>query len=177
MIGPITQFAESSSGIGALGIDAKAFIIQLITFLLAFWVLKRYAFSPITKLMDERRKTIESGVKLGEQMQKERAQLEAQVEDTLHKARQEADAILSDAQDSGRAAIREAEEKARATAEGILTEAESRIEQETARARKALEKDLANLVAEATEAIIYEKVDTKKDAALIERALKKRQAA
>lgn len=174
---PTNFAAESSSGLGALGVDGKAFLIQLITFGLAFLVLRRYAFKPIGQVLRERRETIEQGVKLGEEMRKERAKLEAQVEDTLHKARQEADAILSGAHDNGREAIREAEEKARTKAAGILSDAESRIEQDTARARQALEKDLANLVAEATEAIIDEKLDAKKDAALIEKALKERQAA
>jgi F-type H+-transporting ATPase subunit b len=167
-----TQFADSSSGLGALGVDGKAFVIQLITFVLAFFILKRYAFGPIGNVLRERHETIEQGVKLGEEMQRERAKLESQVEEILHKARQDADAILSTAQDNGRQAIREAEEKARSKATGILSEAESRIEQETARARKALEKDLASLVADATEAIIEEKLDPVKDAALIERALK-----
>lgn len=173
MIAPISQFADSSSGIGALGIDAKAFIIQLITFVLAFLVLKRYAFGPIVRLMNERRATIESGVKLGEAMQKERAKLEGEVADKLHAARQEADGIISGAQDSARQAIREAEDKAREKAAGILAEAESRITQETARARQQLEKELVGLISEATEAIIDEKVDASKDAELIEKALKR----
>ena len=174
MIASISQFADSSSGIGALGIDGKAFIIQLATFLLAFWVLKRYAFTPIAKIMRERREIIESGVKLGEDMKKAKAELEARVEQTLHEARQQADGIIAGAQDSGRQAVREAEDKARDKAAGILAEADSRIIQDTARARQALEKELVGLISDATEAIIDEKVDAKKDAQLIERALKER---
>lgn len=174
---PLTNFAEGSSGLGALGVDGKAFIIQLITFVLAYLVLRRWAFGPILRVLCERRETIESGVRLGEEMQRERAKLEQQVADELHKARQEADTILSTAQDAGRQAVRQAEEKARAKAAGVLAEAEARISQDAARVRKQLEKELVGLVSEATEAVIQEKVDAKKDAALIERALKERQAA
>ncbi len=175
MIASISQFADSSSGIGALGIDGKALIIQLVTFLLAFWVLKRYAFTPIVKLMDERRSTIESGVRLGEKMQKDEAAMAAKVEKTLHEARQQADGIISGAQETGRQSIREAEEKAHSKAAGILKDAEARIVQETARARTGLERELVGLISDATEAIIHEKVDAKKDTQLIERALKERQ--
>ncbi len=164
--------AESASGLSALGVDGQAFLIQLITFVLAFFVLRRFAFGPILKALQARRETIESGVRLGEEMQKEKAALQAQIEETLHKTRQEADKIISDAQDAARSAVREAEEKARLKAAGILKDAESRIEQDTARARKKLETEMANLVASATEAIIREKVDAKKDARLIERFLK-----
>lgn len=177
MITPLTQFADSSSGIGALGIDGKALIIQLITFLLAFWVLKRYAFGPITKVMNQRRQTIEQGVKLGEQMAKDKAALDAKVGQVLHEARQQADGIIAGAQDTGRQTVREAEDKARVKAAAIIKEAEARIGQDTARARQALEKELVGLVSEVTEAIIEEKVDAKKDTSLIEKALKDRQAA
>jgi len=172
LITPLTQFGDSSSGIGALGVDGKALIIQLITFLLAFWVLKRYAFSPILKVMAERRQTIEKGVKLGEQMQKDKAELDAKVEAELHKARQEADGIIASAQDTSRQTIRQAEEAAKQKADGIIKAAEDRIAQDTARARRQLEGEIVSLVSEATEAIIGEKVDAKKDAALIEQALK-----
>jgi F-type H+-transporting ATPase subunit b len=177
MIQALTSFGDSSSGIGALGVDGKAFVIQLITFLLAYWVLQRYAFGPILKVMRERRETIESGVKLGEQMQKEKIALEAKVEETLHKAREEADNIISGAQDTARQTVREAEDKAREKAAGIVDAAEARIEQDTARARRQLEKEIVGLITEAAEAIIEEKIDAKKDAELIDRALKEQQAA
>lgn len=173
----ITNFAAESSGIGALGINGKAFIIQLITFLLAFLVLKRYAFKPIAKVLDERRETIESGVKLGEDMQKERIKLDEKVAKILQDTRVEADTIIAGAQDVARQTVREAEDKARDKADGIIKQAESRIDQDTARARKQLEKELVGLVSDATEAIIGEKVDAKKDAQLIERALKEQQRA
>jgi len=177
MVHIFAHAAEEASGLGALGVDGTAFVVQLITFVLAFLILKRFAFKPILKVMHERRETIENGVKLGEQMKREEAKLAAKVDETLHEARKEADSIIATAQDSGREAVREAEEKARLKAEGIVKEAESRIVQETARARKQLEQEVVGLISDATEAIIDEKVDAKKDAALIERALRGRQAA
>jgi F-type H+-transporting ATPase subunit b len=177
MINAVTQFGDSSSGIGALGVDGKAFLIQLITFVLAFLILQRYAFKPILKIMKDRRQTIDSGVTLGEQLKKEQAELEKKVAAALHAARQEADGIIGNAQDTGKQVVREAEDKARDKAAGIVADAESRIVQETARARKQLEKEIVGLVSDATEAIIDEKIDAKKDASLIDRALKERQAA
>ena len=152
-------------------------MIQLTTFVLAYLLLKRFAFTPIIAALRERRETIEAGVKLGEEMRAERAKLGARVEKTLHETRRQADEIIAGAQDAGRQAIREAEEKARQKAAGILESAESRIVQDTARARKQLEKEVVGLISEATEAIIDEKVDAKKDAALIDRALKESRAA
>lgn len=172
----VTHFADAS-GIGALGVDGSSLVVQLITFVLVILVLRKWAVKPILKVLNERRETIESGVKLGEQMRKEQAELASKVEETLHEARLKADDIIADAQDNGRQAIRDAEEKARLKADGIIAEAQARLAQDTARARRQLEKEVAGLVADATEAIIDEKVDAKKDAALIERALKGSQKA
>lgn len=172
MTSVLTQFGDSSSGLGSLGIDGKAFVIQLITFALAFWVLKKWAFGPIVKAMAERRKTIEAGVALGEKMKKDQAAMEAEVAETLAAARKNADGIIAEAHNASREAIREAEDKAREKAAGILSEAEDRIQTETARARKKLEGDIVGLISDATEAIIGEKVDAKKDAQLIDRVLK-----
>jgi len=174
VITQVSQFGAESSGIGALGVDGKAFIIQLVTFVIAFWVLQRYAFKPILKVMEQRRQTIESGVALGEEMQKKQAQLEKQVDATLAKARVDADGIIADARDAAKVAAADIETKAKARADGLVASAEDRIEQETKRARQKLEKELVGLVSEATEAIIGEKVDAKKDAQLIDRALKGR---
>ncbi|GAC1503451.1 MAG: hypothetical protein NVS1B10_08540 [Candidatus Saccharimonadales bacterium] len=177
MLNLTTTFADSASGLGALGFDGRAFVIQLITFVLAYLVLRKYAFGPILKVLNERREVIETGVKLGEQMKQDKAKLDTEVADLLHKARSEADGIISSAHDSSRQAIREAEEKARLKAASILQAAEAQIITDTARARKKLESEIVDLIADTAGAIIEEKIDAKKDGQLIERALKQRAAA
>ena len=173
MIHALTQFgaAESSSGIGALGISGSSLVIQLITFVLAYLVLRKFAFGPILRVLNDRRTTIEKGVLLGEEMQKERVELSRKVEEELYKARAEADGILAEAQDVAKSTIRDAEDKARGKAAGIVKDAETNAEQAIVRARKALESELVGLISDATEAIIDEKVDAKKDAQLIDKAL------
>lgn len=171
MIQTLTHFGDSSSGIGALGINGQALLIQLVTFVLAYFVLRKYAFGPILKVLKERRDTIEKGVSLGEEMQKEKVALDQKIAAELHAARKTADGILAEANDTARSTVREAEDKARQKAEGIVKDAEDRAAQEVKRARKALEGELVGLISDATEAIIDEKVDAKKDAVLIDKAL------
>ncbi len=172
MINLVAQFADSSSGIGALGIDGKALVIQLVTFLLAFWVLEHWAFKPIVKIMERRREMIEKGVKLGEEMQKEKVELEKKVAESLHDARTKADGIIAEAKTQARQTVQAAEGEASQKAEAILASADDRIRLDTNRARKQLETELVGLISEATEAIIDEKVDTRKDAELIDKAMR-----
>ena len=168
--------AETGSGIGALGVSASSFVIQLVTFVLAYLVLRKFAFKPILKVLEERRQTIESGVRLGEEMQKEKAALETKVKKALADARLQADTIVAEANDAGRDAVRAAEAKAQEKADNIVKEAKTRSEQDGTRLRKQIEKEVVSLISDATEAIIDEKLDDKKDAALMDRALKGQRA-
>lgn len=178
MLQIISVFGEtSSSGLGALGISVQALLIQLVTFGLAYLVLRRFAFKPILKVLDERRQTIESGVSLGEEMQKEQADLDKKVAAALHQARQTADGIVADAHDVARVKVREAEDRAHQKADDILEDAHVQAKQSTLRMRKQLEGELVDLISDATEVIIDEKIDATKDAALIDKALKGRAAA
>lgn len=174
MLQATTLFAaeESAEGIAALGINGTALLIQIVTFVIVYIVLRKWAFGPILRILQERRETIENGVKLGEQMRKDKADFDKQVTKEMQAARKKADAIIADADTAARESIRQAEEKAQEKAATIIADGKERAEQEVERARKKLEAELVELVSEATEAIIGEKVDAKKDAALIDRALK-----
>ncbi len=177
MLYTLTNFAsENASGIGALGIDVKALVIQLVTFALAFLVLKKWAFGPIVRMMEERRKTIDAGVELGEKMKKDQAAFQAQKADELANARKQADGIIAEAEEASRQTVRDAEAKAAEKAAVIVKEGEERAKGEMARARKQLESEVVALISDATEAIIGEKVDATKDAQLIDRALKEAKA-
>lgn len=169
----LTQiFGSSSTGLGALGLSASAFVIQLITFVIALLVLRKWAFKPIMKILNERRAAIEKGVTLGEQMEKEKNELEAKVGQTLTETRAQADKIIAEANATARQMVHEAEELARNKADTLLKEAEARGVQETKRAWRKLEGQLADLVSDATAAVVGEKVDSTKDSELINRALK-----
>ena len=166
----LTQFqllADNSSGLGALGFSLSSFLIQLITFILAYLVLRKWAFGPIMKILKERRDVIDKGVKLGEQMEKEKIALEDKIEQQIAEARAKADAILTDANEAAKDAIRKAETDAELKAMAILDEAKDQTKQEIQRAKRKLEAEIVELVGEATEAILNEKVDSKKDTDLI----------
>ena len=79
LIGSSKVFAEGSGGIAALGVDLKSLILQIITFVLVFWLLKKFAFEKIVKTLDERRQTIDQGVELGQKMAEEKQRLDEQI--------------------------------------------------------------------------------------------------
>lgn len=167
----LANTAEEPQGIAALGIDPWAILAQAITFLVLFFLIKRFALDKIVKTLEERRKTIDKGVTLGLEMEKEKDQLDEQVNKLLQKARAEADGIIAESQKEAGAIVQQAEDVASKKADDILADAQHRIEDDIERAKKDLKQEMVELVSQATGIIIREKVDAKKDAGLIERAL------
>lgn len=169
-----TLFAaeEAASGIGTLGVSLSSLLIQLITFVLAIVLLKRFAFKPIIKMLEQRRQVIEDGVKLGQKMEREQAKLEETSAKIIREARHEADRIIGDGQKEAREILREAEKTGKRKTDAMMSDAEARIKEESEQAKRRLEKDIVGLVSEATEAVVEEKVDSKRDTELIEKAVK-----
>jgi F-type H+-transporting ATPase subunit b len=167
-----TEEAAGGSPLAALGVDFKSFVFQLITFILVLLLLKKFAFKPITRMLAERRQVIDDGVRMGLKMEKEKAKLDEEIAKVMREARHEADHIISNAHKEARTVIRDAEKAAAAKADAILADAEIRATEESAHTRKKLEKELVGLVSEATETIVGEKVDAKKDAELVAKAMK-----
>lgn len=174
----ITQFAategqeEPVQGIAALGIDPKAFVIQLITFLLVYLILRRFVFKPVVRVLQKRQETIEQGVKLTSELTNQKEALDKEVAEARKQARKDAEKIVAESHAQATAMIKDAEEAAQAKAAAVIEDAHKKIADDAARARRDLEKEMVELVIAATEKVTGEKIDAKKDNALITSALK-----
>lgn len=168
-----SETASHAEG-GILGFSLQAFLIQIVTFVLVFVLLKKFAFNKIVALLDERHKVIDDGVRLGRKLEKEQEKLDKEAARITREARHEADRIIANGHKEAREVIRESEKVAKRKTDTMLADAEARIDEDTQAAKRKLEKDIVNIVSEATEAIVGEKVDSKKDAEIIEKVIRKR---
>jgi F-type H+-transporting ATPase subunit b len=166
--------AEEATGLGALGVSLESFIIQLITFFLVFMLLKKFAFTPIGKMLEKRRQTIDDGVRLGQKLERQQEKMDQEAAKITKEARHEADRIISNANKDARQIQRDAEKAANRKADAMLSDAEARIKEDTQQAKQKLEKEIVGIVSEATEAIVGEKVDSKKDDEIIQKIIRKR---
>ncbi len=166
------ESAEKATGLGALGVSMKAFIFQLITFVFVFIILKRFVFDRVGKILEQRRKVIDDGVRLGRKLEKERDNLDKEIAKVTREARHEADKIVAIANKESRDILRDAEKVAQKKADAMVVDAEARIEEDKKQALKKLEKDIVSLVSEATETIVHEKIDASKDSKLIDEAIR-----
>lgn len=171
----LMQFAaaegERASGLGALGINVQSFLFQLITFILVLLLLRKFVYSRLIDTLEARRTAVIDSLEQAKKIAKE-------LEDTNHKtaqmikeARAEADDVIATGQKEATAIIDAANHKAVAQTKHILSEAETRIQGEVRAARQAIKAETIGLVAHATEMIIKEKLDPKKDSELIAEAI------
>ena len=164
--------AEESQGIAALGLDPLAIGAQLFTFLLLFWIVKKFALSGIVKNLQKRHDDIDRGLHLTAELDKQKAELDERVEQILKVARKDADLIIAEAHTESRKVIQTAEESAQRKADDILKSAESKIERDIVNARQELKSEMASLITEATEAILNQKLDSTNDRKLVENYLR-----
>ncbi len=164
--------SEESEGIAALGLDPLAIGAQLFTFLLLFWVVKKFALSGIVKNLQKRHDDINRGLHLTAELDKQKAELDERVEQILKVARKDADLIIAEAHTESSKVIQTAELSASRKADEILKSAESKIERDIVAARQELKGEMAGLITEATEAILNQKLDSTNDRKLVENYLK-----
>ena len=174
-----THFAEAAASgglLGALGIDGRLFVTQLIAFLVLLAILKKWVFPPIIRSIDKRQESIDATVREATEARQALEKAESKAGDVLAEARKEAEAVLARTQEEAQRAISESEVKAKERAEQIVADARTQLESDVKKARVTLKRDAVQLVAAATEQIVGEKVDSAKDKVLIERSLEKAEA-
>ena len=161
----------AANGISSLGLNLESFIFQIITFGIIVFVLNKYALSKLFAVIDKRRETLEAGLKTAEEAKQALADADDKVAEILEQTRAESGEILAATNKQAAGVMAEAEAKASRRAEAIVSEAKADIAQEFQAARKALKDETHQLVAQATEKIIGEKLDSTKDAKLVQDAL------
>lgn len=124
------------------GINPYLLVAQIVNFLIIFYILKRFAYKPVLKLLEKRRQTIEEGQRNAEQAQLALQKALDEEKRILKNAQSEAKKILEDANARAETLIAGASEKGRKQVEKMLLDAKEEI----ARDRRDVEKQLASHV-------------------------------
>jgi len=159
------MLADLSTG---LGINTFAFLSQLISFGVVFWILWRWGFPAIIKILDERQAVIREGVENAQRAKRELTEATSRADQVLLDARREAQQTIERATKVAQDEARRIEEEARAHAEQISQQQIARIQQEAARARNELSRLVVNLSIDAAEQVIRRSVDNNDNRRLVE---------
>jgi F-type H+-transporting ATPase subunit b len=163
--------ATQAGGLAALGLDVRALLWQIVNFAILLWLLHRFAYKPLLKLLEDRRQTVAESLENAADIERTRHQLTQETERLIKEAQREAQAKMAASEKRGADIIAAAETTARQQAERIVAQAETRITTATAEARETLTREALELVALACEKVLREKLDTPQDTKLIKEAL------
>ena len=150
-----------------MGISIPEILTQVVAFVLLVFLLKKFAWKPLLKLLDDRREKIRSGFEEIETTKREVETLKADYQRHRANIEEEARDQLQQAVDEGRRISREVQEKARQEARAVLEKAKSDIQLETEKAKVTLRNEIADLTISATERLIEKKMDEKRDKVLV----------
>ena len=132
------------------GVDGPHLIAQIISFCIVCFVLYRFAYKPILKMLEERRQQIAQGIANAEQIKAELAQAEAHRRELMVQANTEATKFIEEAR-AGAARLTEQEaQKAIAAAEQILAKAREASAQDYASMLANLKREVGRLVVQTT---------------------------
>jgi F-type H+-transporting ATPase subunit b len=146
-------------------------IWTIISFLITLFVLKRYAFGPIQKIIDERRERISQAIEEADKARDEARKLLEEHRALVAGARSDAEQILVDARrvaDSQRDRVREEVEADR---QRRLEDTRRQIEAETQRALQQIRSEVAELTLIAAEKVTGKTLDQADQRRLIDEAI------
>ena len=157
---------------GMLNSQPGLMIWTLITFAIAVFVLWRYAFGPLQRIMDERRQGIQESITAAEETRAEAARLLEEYKETLTKVRGEAEEILERSRQAGESVKSEIMAEAKEQAERTLARAHEQIERDTRAAVQQIKTQVADLTLLAAEKVATRSLTDADHRRLIEEALR-----
>ena len=145
---------------------------QSIAFFLFVWFCMKFIWPPLTRALDERKKTIADGLAAAEKGKRELELGEKKALETIKKAKQDASEVIALAEKRAAEIADEAKENAKAEADRIVAAARADIEQEVNRAKEQLRLAVSELAVVGAARILEKEVDAKAHARLLETVIK-----
>jgi F-type H+-transporting ATPase subunit b len=146
-------------------------IWTIVCFAITFFVLKRYAFGPIQKMLDDRREQIRRSIEEAENARDEARGLLEEHRALMQSARVDAEAILAEARRTAEAMEQRMRAETETERQRRLEETRREIAAETSRALEQIRSEIADLTLEATAIVVGKTLDSDQDRKLIADAI------
>lgn len=137
------------------------FIWTLVAFIVVLFLLKKFAWKPILKSLNERESNIANSIAAAEKVRAEMAQMKSENEALLAKAREERAQMLKEARETKDKIINEAKDQAKVEANKIIIEAQAAIETQKMAAITDVKNQVGKLVIEVSEKVLRKELGNK----------------
>jgi len=148
-------------------VELAQILTHIVGFLIAFWILKRYAFKPLLKMLEDRREKIRTDFDEADQAKSAAGKLVTDYEERIRNIEVEARQKIQEAIGEGRRVSAEIKEQAHTEARGIIEKAKGDLVRDIATARVQLKEEIVAMTLAATQKIMRESLDDQRHRKLI----------
>lgn len=143
--------------------DFGLFFWTTISFLLLLFILRKYAWGPITEALKDREMSIEKALRSADQARLEMENLQADNTRILNEAKEERNEILKAAKSVKEEIINEAKEQAKKEASKIVEDSRREIENQKMAALTEVKNQIGTIALEVAEKILRKKMEDNKE--------------
>jgi F-type H+-transporting ATPase subunit b len=157
----------------AFGLDIKILIAQLVNFGILLFLLWKFGYKPMFKLLDERKNKIETGIENAVKAETKLKEISEEEKRIMIEAKKEAAKILDEARVMAEESRKKNIEKTKEEIGQLINQEKENMRQEKAEILKSINREVADLVMATVEKVIEEKMSGAKDEELIKKAIGK----
>ncbi len=171
------ESTEAQGGAGGpnplVQLDPGLFIWTILTFLILFFVLSKFAWKPLLTLLESRENTIKSSLEDAEKAKQELERLNTESEAIISEARSEAQSIRVEAKSAAEKIKADILAQAGEDAKKLRDETEKQIQVEKDKAIGEIRQEVVGLTITVAEKVIRKNLSKEDNQDLIEDSLKK----
>jgi F-type H+-transporting ATPase subunit b len=127
------------------GVNWQLFLSQVVSFSIVAFLLHRFAYKPILRVLEERRQRIAEGLASAERMKQQLAQAEATARDVVQKANLDAGRLIEEARAAAARLQEQESQKAIAQAEQIIAGAREAAQADYEKMKQDLRNEMGRL--------------------------------
>ena len=143
------------------------FLGQILAFLLLLAFFWKYITPALSRAIDERQKKIAEGLSAADRGQKSLDEAKTRAEEVIREARDRANQIVDGASKRSNEIVEAAKQNALSEGDRLIAAAKQQIELETAKAREALRREVADLTVRTASKVLGREIDASKHADIL----------
>lgn len=159
--------------LGKVGFDWQVALANFVNFLIIFFVLKKFAFGPIGKVIEERRNKIEKGLTDAKEAELALNTANVKKKEIIRNAREEAKNIIVSSQEEKKSIIKDAKVEAITEKEKIVAQAKIEAEKERKNAEDLFNKEASVILISSMKKTLEGYVNAGKGEEIIKAMIKK----
>lgn len=155
----------------SFGIQPVFLLAQIVNFLIILYLLKRFFYKPIVKILEDRKKKIEESLKNADLIEERLQKTDEKSAQILEEAQNSARTLIADAKKEAENISQQASLEARKIIEAALVEAKVQIEAQKVSMQKQLEHETLSLVEAVVKRVLGRSLKTNERRQLTDKAL------